>query len=85
MHFVVLLVLFVSLNDKNPHGKSVIVKGNNNVVSLGQNKGTDTAFSQILKKLESLDEKVSFLASHSASKLLHYFYPAFRQCNMSSV
>ena len=88
MNFVVLVVLFVSLNGKstrkpkiipNSQGQTLIVKGNNNAVVLGYNEKIETALTQINKKLESLDEKITSLVSSSGSrgKLLHDFYLSF--------
>ena len=85
MYFVVLVVLFVSLNGKstrkpkiipNSQGQTVIVKGNNNAVGLGYNEKLEAALTQINKKLESLDEKITSLVSSngSRSEFLHDFY-----------
>ena len=84
INFVVLVVLFVSLNGKstskpnttpNSQGQTVIVHGKNNAVGLGDNEKIETALTQINKKLESLDEKITSLVSSSGSrsKLLHNF------------
>ena len=88
INFVVLVVLFVSLNGKstskpnttpNSQGQTVIVNGKNNAVGLGDNEKIETALTQINKKLESLDEKITSLVSSSGSrsKLLHNFYLSF--------
>ena len=83
-YFVVLVVLFVSLNGKrtskprvmlNSEGKAVIVRRNSNAVGVGHTKKIETALTQIKKKLESLDKKITSLVSSngSCSKLLHDF------------
>ena len=83
-YFVVLVVLFVSLNGKrtskprvmlNSEGKAVIVRRNSNAVRVGHIKKIETALTQIKKKLESLDKKITSLVSSSGSrsKLLHDF------------
>jgi len=85
-YFVVLVVLFVSLSGKRirkpkimSEGKPVVVNMYNNACSLGRIKKIETALTQIKKKLESLDNKITSLVSSSGSrsKLLHDFCLSF--------
>ena len=85
-YFVVLVVLFVSLSGKRirkpkimSEGKPVVVKIYNNACSLGRIKKIETTLTQIKKKLESLDNKITSLVSSSGSrsKLLHDFCLSF--------
>ncbi|KAK2571813.1 hypothetical protein P5673_003214 [Acropora cervicornis] len=74
-YFVVLVVLFVSLSGKRirkpkimSEGKPVVVNMYNNACSLGRIKKIETALTQIKKKLESLDNKITSLVSSSGSR-----------------
>ena len=65
--FFVILLLGVNANkpkiNSTKDGKTVIVEGNNNAVSLGNDKEIKTALTRIQERLKSLEEKVSLLVS----------------------
>ena len=86
MYSVVFFVIFLlGVNANKPKiksgikstkdGKTVIVEGNNNAVSLGNEKEIKTALTRIQERLKSLEEKVSLLVSTKPgpSKLRYNF------------